>query len=57
MESVNRYEEAIEKANKLQEETLEYFKKQEENREINEKMRNIAFNYRLTKKFQPSKEE
>ena len=49
MESVNRYEEAIEKANKVQEETLEYFKKQEENREINEKMRNLAFNYKLMK--------
>ena len=50
-------ESVIEKANKVQEETLEYFKKQEENREINEKMRNLAFNYRLTKEFQPSKEE
>ena len=57
MESVSRYNEVIERADKVQEEALEYFKKQEENREINEKMRNIAFNYRLTKKFQPSKEE
>ena len=56
MESVNRYKEVIETADEVQEEVLQYLKKQEENREINEKLRNIAFNYRLTKEEELQKE-
>ncbi len=49
-------ESVIERADKVQEEALQYLKKQEENREINEKLRNIAFNYRLTKEEELQKE-
>jgi len=56
MESVSRYSEVIERADKVQEEVVEYLKEQEENREINEKLRNIAFNYRLMKEEELQKE-
>jgi len=56
MESVSRYNEVIERADKVQEEALEYFKKQEENRETNEKLRNLAFNYKLMKEEESQKE-
>ena len=56
MESVSRYSEVIERADKVQEEVVEYLKEQEENREINEKLRNIALNYRLMKEDELQKE-
>ena len=57
MESVSRYDEVIKKSDKVHEEVLQYLKEREEKREINEKLLNIALNYRLTKELQPSKEE
>ena len=49
MESVSRYNEVIERSDKVREEVLQYLKEREENREIYEKMHNLAFTYRLMK--------
>ena len=57
MESVSRYDEVIKKSDKVCEEVLQFLKEREENREIKEKMLNIALDYRLTKELQPTKEE